>query len=318
MADLTHSDIAKRVIEIEIASLQKLSSVIGEEFNDAVKIILNGSQKLIISGMGKSGIIGQKMAATFSSTGTQSFFVHPGEAFHGDLGMIDKNDVVLLLSFSGETEEVLRIIPFLKWQGNAIISMTGNPESTMAKHADIHLHIAITEEACPLLLAPTSSTTATLVLGDALAVALMEARNFKPENFARFHPGGSLGRKLLATVSDFSRKDNLPFINKNANSHELVIKLAEGKLGLVLVMDDDKKLCGIVTDGDLRRALMQDIDFKNIRIPEIMTASPVTVLPSTPLADAEQMMLEKKITSVLVKEGDVISGVFQLYDLIKK
>lgn len=318
MADLLHSDIAKRVIEIEIASLQKLFSVVGEQFNAAVRTILACKQKLIISGMGKSGIIGQKMAATFSSTGTQSFFVHPGEAFHGDLGMIDKNDVVLLLSFSGETEEVLRIIPFLKWQGNKIISMTGNVDSTMAKHADIHLHIAITEEACPLLLAPTSSTTATLVLGDALAVALMEARDFKPENFARFHPGGSLGRKLLATVNDFSRKDNLPFISKNANSHELVIKLAEGKLGLVLVLDDDKKLCGIVTDGDLRRALMQDIDFKNIRIPEIMTANPVVVAPLTPLADAEQMMMEKKITSVLIKDGDTISGVFQLYDLIKK
>lgn len=309
---------ALKVINIEIESLTKLSSTIGKEFEEAVQIILNCDQKLIISGMGKSGIIGKKMAATFSSTGTQSFFVHPGEAFHGDLGMIGKDDVVLLLSFSGETEEVLRIIPFLKWQGNKVISMTGNVESTMAKHADVHLHIAITEEACPLLLAPTSSTTATLVLGDALAVALMEARDFKPENFARFHPGGSLGKKLLATVNDFSRKENLPFINKNANSHELVIKLAEGKLGLVLVIDDDKKLCGIVTDGDLRRALMQDIDFKDIQISKIMTSNPITIPSSTPLAEAEQLMLQKKITSVLIKDEGQVAAVFQLYDLMKK
>lgn len=315
---MNYSEIATRVIQTEIESLQKLSSQIGTEFEQAVNAILNGNQKLIISGMGKSGIIGKKMAATFASTGTSSFFVHPGEAFHGDLGMIEKNDVVMLLSFSGETDEVIKIIPFLKWQGNTVICMTGNPASTMAKHADIHLHIAITEEACPLALAPTSSTTATLVLGDALAVALMEARNFKPENFARFHPGGSLGRKLLATVNDFARKDNLPFIDKDANSHDLVIKLAEGKLGLVLVLDENKKLCGIVTDGDLRRALMKDIDFKEIRIPEIMTSSPITLPSNTPLSEAEQLMLEKKITSVLVKEGEAVSGVFQLYDIIKK
>ncbi|MES2691166.1 MAG: KpsF/GutQ family sugar-phosphate isomerase [Bacteroidota bacterium] len=318
MTASTYSDIAKRVIRIEMESLQKMSSAIGPDFDRAVSVILNGRQKLIVSGMGKSGIIGKKMAATFSSTGTQSFFVHPGEAFHGDLGMIGKEDVVVLLSYSGETEEVLQIIPFLKWQGNTIISMTGNPSSTMAKHADIHLHIDITEEACPLQLAPTSSTTATLVLGDALAVALMEARDFNPENFARFHPGGSLGRKLLATVNDFARKTNLPFISENATPHELVLKLAEGKLGLVMVQDLSGNLVGIVTDGDLRRALVQESDFKNLRLTDMMTTSPVCVSPETPLAEAEKLMLEKKITSVLVKNGNAISGVFQLYDLMKK
>ena len=214
---------------------------------------------MIVIGIGKSGLIGKKIAATLSSTGTPSFFLHPGEAFHGDLGMVGADDIVMLISYSGETDEVLKIIPFLKWNKNMIISITGNPNSTIAKNSHHHLNITITREACPLALAPTSSTTAALVMGDALAVALMESRQFQQEDFARFHPGGSLGRKLLAKVKDLMRTDNLPFINKDASFTELLLRMSEGRLGMVIVGTADN-FEGIVTDGDLRRALLRNPD----------------------------------------------------------
>src|SRR6187402_909526 len=198
-------DIARRVFEVEIESLQHVVGLIDDSFTTVVEAILNSSGKVIVIGVGKSGLIGKKIAATFSSTGTPSFFLHPGDAFHGDLGIVGANDPVLLISYSGETDEVLKVIPFLKWNNNLVISMTGNPSSTIAKNSDHHLNINITREACPLALAPTSSTTAALVMGDALAIALMETRDFQEEDFARFHPGGSLGRKLLTRVRDLMR-----------------------------------------------------------------------------------------------------------------
>jgi arabinose-5-phosphate isomerase len=205
-------DIAKRVFEVEIESLQHVAGLLDDSFTSVVEAILNCTGKVIVIGVGKSGLIGKKIAATFSSTGTPSFFLHPGDAFHGDLGIIGANDAVILISYSGETDEVLKVIPFLKWNKSLIISITGSPTSTIAKNSDHHLNIKITREACPLALAPTSSTTAALVMGDALAIALMESRKFQEEDFARFHPGGSLGRKLLTRIKDLMRTDNLPFI----------------------------------------------------------------------------------------------------------
>src|ERR1700761_9435756 len=248
-------DIAKRVFNTEIESLRLVADAIDDEFNRVVEAILNNNGKLIVIGIGKSGIIGKKIAATLASTGTPSFFLHPGEAFHGDLGMVEPDDLVILISYSGETDEVLKIIPFLKWNKNSIISITGNPNSTIAKNSDHHLNVCVTREACPLELAPTSSTTVTLVMGDALAVALMEAREFQHEDFARFHPGGSLGRKLLVKVKDLMRKDNLPFIGEGASFTEVLLRMSEGRLGMVIV-GDAGYVKGIITDGDLRRALM--------------------------------------------------------------
>jgi arabinose-5-phosphate isomerase len=280
-----------------------------------VNAILNSKGKLIVAGVGKSGLIGRKIAATLASTGTPSFFLHPGEAFHGDLGMVEPNDLVILISYSGETDEVLKIIPFLKWNKNTIISITGNPNSTIAKNSDYHLNVCITREACPLELAPTSSTTVTLVMGDALAVALMEARQFQHEDFARFHPGGSLGRKLLVKVKDLMRKDNLPYIDKSASFTEMLLCMSEGKLGLVIV-GSAGRIEGVVTDGDLRRALVRNPDTSQLHISEMMTANPVIIDPEEYISQAEQLMIERKIATILVgsEENKTIAGVYQIYN----
>lgn len=309
-------DIAKRVFDIEIESLKSVAENIGDEFTTAVQAILANNGKLIIAGVGKSGLIGRKIAATLASTGTPSFFLHPGEAFHGDLGMVEANDMVILISYSGETDEVLRIIPFLKWNKNKIISITGSPNSTIAKNSDHHLNVCITREACPLELAPTSSTTTTLVMGDALAVALMEARQFQHEDFARFHPGGSLGRKLVVRVKDLMRTDKLPFISKDASFTELLMCMSEGKLGMVMV-GNGLRIEGIVTDGDLRRALLKNADTSQLHITEMMTANPVIVAPDVFINQAEQLMMEKKITTVLVGSAEErkVDGVYQIYNL---
>jgi arabinose-5-phosphate isomerase len=308
-------DIAKRVFDIEIGSLKEVANKIGDEFTATVNAILNSKGKLIVAGVGKSGLIGRKIAATLASTGTPSFFLHPGEAFHGDLGMVEPNDLVILISYSGETDEVLKIIPFLKWNKNTIISITGNPNSTIAKNSDYHLNVCITREACPLELAPTSSTTVTLVMGDALAVALMEARQFQHEDFARFHPGGSLGRKLLVKVKDLMRKDNLPYIDKSASFTEMLLCMSEGKLGLVIVGNADR-IEGVVTDGDLRRALVRNPDTSQLHISEMMTANPVIIDPEEYISQAEQLMIERKIATILVGSAQekTIAGVYQIYN----
>jgi arabinose-5-phosphate isomerase len=308
-------DIAKRVFDIEIESLKEVANKIEDEFTATVNAILSSKGKLIVAGVGKSGLIGRKIAATLASTGTPSFFLHPGEAFHGDLGMVEPNDLVILISYSGETDEVLKIIPFLKWNKNTIISITGNPISTIAKNSDYHLNVCITREACPLELAPTSSTTVTLVMGDALAVALMEARQFQHEDFARFHPGGSLGRKLLVKVKDLMRKDNLPYIDKNASFTEMLLCMSEGKLGLVIV-GNANRIEGVVTDGDLRRALVRNPDTSQLHISEMMTTNPVIIDPEEYISQAEQLMIERKIATILVgsEENKTIAGVYQIYN----
>jgi arabinose-5-phosphate isomerase len=308
-------EIAKRVFDIEIESLHYVADSLDDQFDKVVKAILNTSGKLIVIGIGKSGIIGKKIAATLASTGTPSFFLHPGEAFHGDLGMVGTNDIVILISYSGETDEVLKIIPFLEWNKNIIIGITGNPTSTVAKNSHYHLNINIKQEACPLALAPTSSTTAALVMGDALAVALMESRQFQQEDFARFHPGGSLGRKLLIRVKDLMRTDNLPFIKEDSSFTELLLRMSEGRLGMVIV-GDASYVKGIVTDGDLRRALIRIPDTSKLFIIDMMTISPVFVEENEFINQAETLMLEKKITTVLVgsSANRSISGIYQIYN----
>ncbi|HWZ14386.1 MAG TPA: KpsF/GutQ family sugar-phosphate isomerase [Mucilaginibacter sp.] len=307
--------IAKRVFNIEIESLQFVADAIDDEFSKVVEVILNTNGKVIVIGIGKSGIIGKKIAATLASTGTPSFFLHPGEAFHGDLGMVGANDMVILISYSGETDEVLKLIPFLTWNKNTIIGITGNPNSTVAKNSHYHLNINIKNEACPLALAPTSSTTAALVMGDALAVALMESRQFQQEDFARFHPGGSLGRKLLIRVKDLMRTDNLPFINENSSFTELLLRMSEGRLGMVIV-GDTGHVKGIITDGDLRRALLRNPDTSKLIITQMMTATPVFIEEDEFINQAEQVMMDKKITTVLVGSAANrnITGIYQIYN----
>jgi arabinose-5-phosphate isomerase len=307
-------EIAKRVFNIEIDSLKSVANSLDEQFEQIVEAILKTKGKLVVIGIGKSGIIGKKIAATFSSTGTPSFFLHPGEAFHGDLGMVDHDDLVLLISYSGETDEVLKLIPFLKWNKNVIVSLTGNPNSTIAKNSNHHLFININQEACPLALAPTSSTTATLVMGDALAVALMESRNFLHEDFARFHPGGSLGKKLLTKVKDLMRTEALPFIKKSASFTDILLRMSEGRLGMVIVGGMDY-VEGIITDGDLRRALLKNPETSQLTASGMMTIDPVFINEEEFINTAETLMLDKKITTILVGSSveRKIKGVFQIY-----
>ncbi|MGY4539082.1 arabinose-5-phosphate isomerase [Mucilaginibacter sp. UYNi724] len=306
--------IAQKVFDIEIASLQYVASMIDEQFNQAVNAILQSKGKLVVCGMGKSGHISKKISATFTSTGTPSFFMHPAEAFHGDLGMISTDDVVLLVSYSGETEEVLKIVPYLQYNKNTFIAITGNAKSTLATNATYHLNVCVKQEACPLELAPTSSTTATLVMGDALAVALMTARDFSPADFARFHPGGRLGRKLLVRVKDLMRTDKLPFINTKATFTQLVLQMSEGKLGMVIVGSPDK-VEGVITDGDLRRGLVKYEDIYHLPISDLMNTSPRIINEHELVYDAEELMMKRKITTLLVhNDNNVLIGVYQIFN----
>ncbi|MBT0759430.1 KpsF/GutQ family sugar-phosphate isomerase [Campylobacter lari] len=305
--------IAKEVFEIESKTILDLRDNLDEGFNKAIELILSIKGRCVVSGMGKSGHIGAKIAATLASTGTPSFFMHPGEALHGDLGMLTSEDVLLAISNSGETEEVLKLIPVIKKRKIPLIVMTGNQNSTLAKQADIFINIAVKKEACPLQLAPTSSTTATLAMGDAIAVALMRAKNFRPDDFALFHPGGSLGRKLLTRVSDLMVSNNLPIVSPESEFNELVDVMTSGKLGLCIVLENEK-LVGIITDGDLRRALRANdkprFDFK---AKEIMSESPKTIEASAMASEAEELMLKYKIKEIVVTQNEKIVGIIQLY-----
>ncbi|MFG5126556.1 KpsF/GutQ family sugar-phosphate isomerase [Campylobacter lari] len=305
--------IAKEVFEIESKTILDLCDNLDEGFNKAIELILSIKGRCVVSGMGKSGHIGAKIAATLASTGTPSFFMHPGEALHGDLGMLTSEDVLLAISNSGETEEVLKLIPVIKKRKIPLIVMAGNQNSTLAKQADIFINIAVKKEACPLQLAPTSSTTATLAMGDAIAVALMRARKFRPDDFALFHPGGSLGRKLLTRVSDLMVSNNLPIVSPESEFNELVDVMTSGKLGLCIVLENEK-LVGIITDGDLRRALRANdkprFDFK---AKEIMSDSPKTIEASAMASEAEELMLKHKIKEIVVTQDEKIIGIIQLY-----
>ena len=282
-----------------------------------VKKIISSNGRLVVTGMGKSGLIGKKIVATLASTGTPSLFIHPAEAYHGDLGMILNNDMIICISNSGETEEIVKLLSFFKHNKNQVIALCANKESTLGKFSDFFLDISVPKEACPLLLAPTTSTTATLALGDALAIALMEAREFKPENFARFHPGGSLGRKLLWKVSDKMRVDSLPIIFEDQKFENLVSEMSKGRLGTVVVLEkESKNVLGIVTDGDLRRAMQTHKgDIVNLLPTQIMTKNPTTILESEKLIKAEEKLQEKKISILLVLEDKKLKGLLSIYDL---
>ena len=308
--------IAKEVFEIESKEISNLSNLLTDDFEKCINVVLSTKGKFIISGMGKSGIIGKKIAATLASTGTPSFFLHPGEAYHGDLGMIEKDDVVLLISNSGETDEVLKLIPFLKNQGNITISMTGKPNSTLAINTNYHLNVAVQKEACPLQLAPTSSTTATLVMGDAIAVALMKLRNFEDKDFAQFHPGGSLGRRLLTKIENVMKKENLPICKKNINIKEVIHKITDGKCGLVVVVENSL-IQGVITDGDIRRSMENSEDkFFSLKANDLMSKNPKTVNKNEKLTIASKVMNENKVNSLLVvNDQNEFVGIVQMYDL---
>ncbi|MFT6835991.1 MAG: arabinose-5-phosphate isomerase [Francisellaceae bacterium] len=309
---MDHKKHAINVFKIESAAIANLSSLLTEDFNGAIEAILTTKGRTIICGMGKSGIIGKKIAATFASTGTPSFFMHPGEAFHGDLGMVTSDDVFLAISNSGETEEVLKLLPFLRDNKNIIISLTGNKNSTLAKQGHFHLNIKVPQEACPLQLAPTSSTTATLAMGDALSVALMEARVFKPENFARFHPGGSLGRKLLRSVQDEMDTEQLPITSNISSIMDVISVITSGQLGLAVVTDINDKVVGIITDGDLRRALEANTEsFFLLQAQDIMSLRPMSINSIALIADAIDIMDENDINRLLVLENNLLVGILK-------
>lgn len=312
---MNYLEIAQDVFKIEMAGLKEVSQKLDENFNTIINHILKANGRVVVTGMGKSGLIGKKMMATFASTGTRSFFMHPGEAYHGDLGMIHADDVIIAISNSGETEEIIKLLSFFKDNGNTVIGMSGKKSSTLAKHSSYFLDIGISKEACPLELAPTTSTTVTLALGDALAVALMRARNFQAENFAKFHPGGSLGRKLLTKVSDLMIKENLPVLSPESSFDDIISVISTGRLG-VGVVQEAHSIIGVITDGDIRRILKKEKEKAlSLKAKNFCSSSPITISPNKKIAEAEQVMQEKKITTLVVLDNNKLAGILHLYDL---
>ena len=311
---------AKRVLQVEADAVLALMDGIDANFEGAVEKIFECKGKVVITGMGKSGLICQKIASTMASTGTPAFFLHPAEGVHGDLGMLAKGDVVIAVSNSGETEEVVRILPVVRRLGLELITVSGNSESTLAKRGDIFLDVAVKEEACPLGLAPTASTTATLALGDALAVALMYRRGFKEEEFALFHPAGSLGKSLLMKVSDLMHSgDRVPVVDENTSVKETILEMTSKGFGVTAVLSKTGGFVGVVTDGDLRRALERDGNIMNERASDIMTSDPKTISTDALAAKALSFMDDKKITSLFVQpdESGMPAGIIHLHDLLK-
>ncbi|REG82878.1 KpsF/GutQ family sugar-phosphate isomerase [Marinomonas pollencensis] len=306
---------ARNTLSIQAKALASLANQVTAEFPKAVRMILSSEGRTIICGMGKSGLIGKKIAATLASTGTPSFFLHPGEAFHGDLGMIQPQDILILISYSGETEELMRLLPSLKSFGNPSIAIVGNMNSSLAKHCDCALDISIDREVCPNNLAPTTSTTMTTAMGDALAVALMECRHFQPQDFARFHPGGSLGRKLLTRVKDLMHSKNLPVCTPDTSLKEAITVMTQGRMGVVLIQEQDQ-LQGIFTDGDLRRAMLKDsVGMIDKTMSELMTPNPKTINENVMIVEAEEQMLRDKITLLVVtNDDDKLAGILEIYD----
>ena len=310
---------AKAVIEAELEAIQTLANRLDNSFDQACKTILASNGRIVITGMGKSGHISNKIAATFASTGTPSFFVHPSEALHGDLGMITSEDVVIAISNSGTTSELLTLSAVIKQQGTKVIAMTGAVNSDLAKLADVHLDIGVEKEACPLDLAPTSSTTVTLVIGDALAVALLEARDFTPEDFARSHPGGRLGKRLLVRVKDIMHGQlNIPLVSPETTLKKAIIEMTRKNLGTTLIADKNNKLCGIFTDGDLRRAFESGIDMSSTTIGEMASTNCYTAQANDLAVSALNMMQDNKITvlPIINVEGHAV-GILHMHDLLK-
>ena len=301
---MTEKDIAIQCIKDEAQAVLDLSAKIDDNFTKAVDMMMHCSGKVIVTGVGKSGHIGAKIAATLASTGTPSFFINPLDVFHGDLGVMAKGDVVLAISNSGQTDELLRFIPMVLHMGIPIIAMSGNPQSLLAKYSNCHLNVSVEKEACPLNLAPTSSTTATLVMGDALAIALMNKRHFQPQDFAQFHPGGELGKRLLTTAQDVMITENLPILAPDMHLGEAIILVSKGKLGLGVAIENGS-IAGIITDGDIRRAMERwNAEFFNRTVSDIMTRTPKTVTPLTKISEIQKIMNQNKIHNVLVSDDD--------------
>tara|TARA_B110000008_G_C16920210_1_gene544399 strand:- start:404 stop:1375 length:972 start_codon:yes stop_codon:yes gene_type:complete len=313
-----YRSVAKQVLETEVAGLTQLDQYFNDDFCKACDLILNNKGKVVVMGMGKSGHIGKKIAATLASTGTSAFFVHPGEAAHGDLGMIGAGDVVIAISNSGESGEILSLFPVLKRLNIKIISMTGKPASNMATLSNIHLQISVPEEACPLGLAPTTSTTATLVMGDALAVALLQARGFTAQDFALSHPGGALGRQLLLKLEDIMHTgDALPVVAPEALVRDALLEISQKGLGMTAVVGDDGQMAGIFTDGDLRRILDKRIDIHDTKIGDVMTLNPTVAEPNMLAVEGLNLMQAKSINGLMLcREGKLV-GALNMHDLLK-
>ncbi len=311
--------IAKNVLSIEAQTLSHARTLLGDEIAHAVELILTCKGKLIVTGVGKSGLVGAKIAATFASTGTPSFFLHPTEAMHGDLGMIGAGDAVLAISLSGESEELVRMLPHIKRFAVPLIGMTQNAASTLGRLSDVCIGLHVLREACPLGAAPTSSTTLTLALGDALAVCLMEARGFAQSDFASFHPGGSLGRRLFVKVGDLMRTQKLPIVHQNTPLREALLRISEGRLGTVLITDDEGRLVGIASDGDIRRALMRSDFSLEHEVLRYATHGPKTISNATMLASEALALIESYKIQLLVvtDEAQQIQGVLHLHDLVE-
>jgi arabinose-5-phosphate isomerase len=312
-------ELAREVLEIEAAAITGLIARLDHSFQQAVELILNCRGRVTVSGIGKSGHIARKIASTMSSTGTPAYFVHPAEASHGDLGMITRDDVFIALSNSGESAELLAIVPLIKRQGAKLIALTGQPDSTLAREADAHLYAGAEKEACPLNLAPTASTTAALALGDALALALMQAKGFSRDEFARSHPGGALGRKLLTHVRDVMRSGNdAPRVPDTAMLSDAILEMSRGRMGITAVLDHDERVIGIFTDGDLRRTLQKGIDLHATPIASVMTRGPRTISPDKLAAEAVQIMEQHKVNQLLVVDNERrLIGALNMHDLFR-
>lgn len=319
MSDSQLLALGRAVLETEAAAVSALVDRVDESFVRACRHMLACRGRIVVTGMGKSGHIGSKIAATLASTGSPAFFVHPGEASHGDLGMITRDDVVLAMSNSGETAELLTIVPLIKRLGVPLIAMTGNPRSTLGREADVHLDVGVAKEACPLGLAPTSSTTATLAMGDALAVAMLETRGFTQDDFAMSHPGGALGRRLLLRVADVMHGgDAVPKVAPGVTVTAALDEMTAKGLGMTAVVDDDGRIVGVFTDGDLRRALDRDVDLRVATIDELMSRTPRTTTPGTLAAEALNLMETHRINALLVTSEDgTLTGALNMHDLLR-
>lgn len=308
----------KRVLAIEAKAIAGMVERLDHRFTEAVDLLYGCTGKAVVSGMGKSGLIGQKIAATMASTGTPAFFLHPAEGIHGDLGMLARRDALIAISNSGETEELLKLLPFVKRLNIPVIAMTGRAQSTLAKNSEVVLDVSVPEEACPMGLAPTASTTATLAMGDALAIALLQKRGFKEEDFAQFHPGGTLGRRLLLKVRDLMHQGAaIPQVSGQASAHHAILEMTAKKLGMTTVVDQAGQLLGIITDGDLRRVLEKGMDLATARAGDLATKRPKTIGPDELAAKALQIMEQYSITALVVEESGRIAGIIHLHDLLK-
>ena len=311
-------DTGKRVLDIESKAISELKNHLDEDFESACNACIQCNGKIIVMGVGKSGHIADKIAATFASTGTPSFFVSPSEALHGDLGMIDQNDIIIALSNSGESQEIIELLPVLKKMKIPIISLTGNNKSKLAKASDSHINVSVKEEACPMNLAPTASTTAALAMGDAIAVALLEKKGFSEEDFAKSHPGGTLGKKLLLLVKDIMHiGDEIPYVSESDKLSTGLIEMSQKALGMTAVINDKNELTGIFTDGDLRRTLEKKVDIENTLMHQVMSKKPLVISPDQLATNAVEILQGKKITSLIVAQKNKIVGALNIHDLFR-